>query len=102
MEHLSGQHDLLDMVITPSRTPFHLILQFQQDEKHSDAKHASVGLALVSVASERNNADGCISPCPKGVAQIRQSGVAVLDKREAIACGLRLALTYLGGSENAK
>jgi hypothetical protein len=61
----------------------------------------SAGLALAN-ASERNTADDRLSPCPEGAAQIRQCGVAVLDKGEAIAYGLRLALTYLGGSENAK
>jgi hypothetical protein len=83
-------------------TPFHHILQFQQDEKRSDARRASAGLALVGVASERKNADGRLSSCPEGAAQIRPCGVAVLDKGEAIAYGLRLALTYLSGSENAK
>jgi hypothetical protein len=57
---------------------------------------------MVGVASERNTADGRFSSCPKGAAQIRQCGVAVLDKGRAIAYGLRLALTYLGDSENAK
>jgi hypothetical protein len=60
-----------------SSTPFHLILPFQQDEKRSDARRA--GLALAN-ASERNNADGRLSSCPKGAAQIRPCGVAVLDK----------------------
>ena len=31
-------------------------------------------------ASERNNADGRLSSCPKGAVQIRQCGVAVLGK----------------------
>jgi hypothetical protein len=77
-------------------TPYHLILQFQQDKKRSDARRASAGLAMVGVASERNNADDRFSSCPVGAAQIRQCGVAVLDKGAAIACGLRLALTYFG------
>ena len=82
-------------------TPFHLILQFQQDEKRSDARRASAGLALAN-ASERNTADGRFSSCPEGAAQIRQCAVTVLDKGTAIAFGLRLALVYLGGSVNAK
>ena len=82
-------------------TPFHLILQFQQDEKRSGARRASAVLAL-SNASERNTADGRLSSCLKGAAEIRQCGVAVLDKGTTIAYKLRLALTYLGGSENAK
>ena len=83
-------------------TPIHLILQFQRDEKRSGARRASAGLALVCVASERNAADGRFSSCPKGAAQIRQFGIAVLGKGAAIPFGLRLALTYLSGSENAK
>jgi hypothetical protein len=84
-----------------SSTPFHLILRFQQDEKRSDARRASAGLALAN-ASERNAADDRLSSCPEGAAQIRQCGVAVLGKGRAIAFGLRLALTYLGGSEIRK
>ena len=82
-------------------TLFHLILQFQQDEKRSGARRASAGLALAN-ASERNTVDGHLSSCPQGAAQIHQCGVAVLDKGTTIVFGLRLALTYLGGSENAK
>jgi len=59
------------------------------------------GIALAN-ASERNNADGRSSSCPKGAAQTRPCGIAVLDKGMTIAHGLRLALTYLGGSENVK
>ena len=83
-------------------TPFHLILRFQQYDRRPDAKRANAGLALVCVASERNNAAGRLSSCPKGAVQIRQCGVAVLGKGGAIAFGLRLALTYLGGSEVRK
>jgi hypothetical protein len=83
-------------------TPFHLILRIQQDEKRPDARRASAGLAMVCVASERNNADGRLSSGPKGAAQIRQCGVAVLGKGRAIPYGLRLALLNLGGSETAK
>ncbi len=85
-------------------TPFHLILRFQQDDKRPDARRANAGLALVCVASERNNVDGRLSSCPMGAAQIRQCGVAVLvlGKGRAIPYGLRLALAYLGDSEAAK
>ena len=82
-------------------TPFHLILRIQQDDKWLDVRRASAGLAVAN-ASERNTADGRLSSCPKGVAQIRQCSVAVLGKGEAIACGLRLAITNLGDSETAK
>jgi hypothetical protein len=85
----------------PISTPFHLILRFQQDGKGPDARRASAGLALAN-ASERNNADGRLSSCPKGVARIHQCGVAALDKGRAIAYGLRLALVYLGDSEVRK
>lgn len=47
-------------------TPFRLILQFQQDEKRSDARRASAGLAMCGVASERNTASSLKtshSPC---------------------------------------
>ena len=82
-------------------TLFHLILQFQQDEKRPDGRHASAGLALVCVASERNNADSRFSSCLKGAAQIRQCGVAAFSKGTTNACEPRLALTYFGSSENA-
>ena len=60
-------------------TPFHLILRFQQYDKRPDARRANAGLARAN-ASERNNADGRVSSCPKGAVQIRQCGVAVLGK----------------------
>ena len=82
-------------------TPFHLILRIQQDDTRPDARRANAGLALAN-ASERNNAAGRVSSCPKGAVQIRQCGVAVLGKGRAIAFGLRLALAYLGGSDFAK
>ena len=68
-----------ELALSCTSTPFHLILRFQQDDKRPDARHASAGLALAN-ASERNNADGRLSSCPKGAVQIRQCGVAVLGK----------------------
>ena len=82
-------------------TPFHLILRIQQDDKRTDARRANAGLVRAN-ASERNNADGRLSSCPKGAVQIRQCGVAVLGKEKTIPYGLRLALAYLGGSAAAK
>ena len=61
-------------------TPFHLILQVRQNEKRSDARRVSAGLAPISVASECNNADGRLSFWLEGAAQKCQCGVAVLDK----------------------
>ena len=81
--------------------PFHLILRTQQADKRPDARRANAGLARAN-ASERNNADGRLSACPKGAVQIRHCGVAVLGKGRAIAFGLRLALAYLGDSDFAK
>jgi hypothetical protein len=60
-------------------TPFHLILRFQQNDRRPDARRANTGLTLAN-ASERNNANGRLSSCPKGAVQIRQCGVAVLGK----------------------
>ena len=55
------------------------MLRFQQEDKRPDARRANAGLALAN-ASERNKADDRLSSCPKGAAQIRQYGVAVLGK----------------------
>ncbi len=52
-------------------------------------------MALVSC----HTSIGCFSPRPKRAPERRQCGVAALDHGMAIA--LRLALTPLGGSEDA-
>ena len=85
-----------------STTLFQLILQFQQDERRPDARRASAELALVCMGSERNNADGRLSSCLKGAAQIHHCGGAALGKKATIDYELRLAFTYLGGCENRK
>jgi hypothetical protein len=53
----------------------------------------------LSNSRECNAADGRLSPCPAGVTQRAQYGVAALDKGTAILCGLRLVLGSLRGSE---
>jgi hypothetical protein len=77
-------------------TPFHLILRLQQVEKRLDARRATAGLALAN-ARERNNADGRLSACPKGVPPIRQCGVAVLGKEGGHSLQTAPCLGVLGG-----
>ncbi len=77
----------------------HIDWRFQQGEKWPYARRTCAGVAHPT-SSECNAADGHLSPCPQGAPQARHCGVAVLDKGGAIACGLRLAVTRLRGSEN--
>ena len=49
-----------------------------------------------------NAAEGRFPLRPKGSPQIAQSSVAVLDKGTAIACELRLVLSYLWASKLVK